>query len=42
MKAIVNKPLDKRSFDNTAVNFCIFLAVLHERSASAKRDVRRS
>ena len=31
MKAIVNKPLDKRSFDNTAVNFCIFLAVLHER-----------
>ena len=31
MKAIPIKPLDKASFDNTAVNFCIFLAVLHER-----------
>lgn len=31
MKARVIKPFDTASFDNTAVNFCIFLAVLHER-----------
>lgn len=31
MKARVIKPFDTASFDNTAVNMCIFFAVLHER-----------
>lgn len=31
MKARVIKPFDTASFDNTAVNFCLFLLILHER-----------